>query len=145
MAQERLAIVYHDVSEPRHESDQLSELCNRICLRHQQKPFDIILAYFIYPSGYLATRLGDLLRLPVVCSCRGNDISKDMFIAPDILDTVLRQSTRLIFVSASLLDMADTLVPCRHKASVVANSVNCTEFSPASQVESTKPHGRSRH
>lgn len=59
-----------------------------------------------------------------------------MFIAPDILDIVLRQSTRLIFVSASLLDMADTLVPCRHKASGVANSVNCTEFSPASQVES---------
>lgn len=128
---EALSIVYHDVSEPWHQSGQLAELCDRIGHRHAQQPFDMILAYFIYPSGYLAVRLGDRLGLPVVCSCRGNDISKDMFIAPDILETVLRQSTQLIFVSTSLLKMADTLVPCRHKASVVANSVDCTQFSPA--------------
>ncbi len=128
---EALSIVYHDVSEPWHQSGQLAALCDRIGHRHAQQPFDIILAYFVYPSGYLAVRLGDRLGLPVVCSCRGNDISKDMFIAPDILATVLRQSTQLIFVSTSLLKMADTLTPCRHKASVVANSVDCTQFSPA--------------
>ncbi len=125
-----LAVAYHDVSEPLHEPSRLADLCDRLGHHHKQQPFDIILAYFVYPSGYLAIRLGEVLGLPVVCSCRGNDISKDMFIDPATLDIVLRQSTRLIFVSASLLDMADALAPCRHKASVVANSVDCAQFRP---------------
>jgi glycosyltransferase involved in cell wall biosynthesis len=100
--------------------------------QHQRKPFDVILAYFIYPAGYLATLLGEVLDVPVVCSCRGNDISKDMFITPDIIVAVLTGSTRLIFVSASLLHMADTLVPCRAKATVVANAVDSTLFTPDS-------------
>ena len=75
----------------------------------QRQPFDVILAYFVYPAGYLATVLGELLGVPVVCSCRGNDISKEMFITPEIIAAVLTRSTRLIFVSASLLHMADTL------------------------------------
>src|SRR5207244_7628348 len=66
----------------------------------------------------------------VVCSCRGNDISKEMFITPEIIAAVLIRSTRLIFVSASLLHMADTLVPCRAKATVVANAVDSTLFTP---------------
>jgi glycosyltransferase involved in cell wall biosynthesis len=134
-----LTVIYHEVSEPLQEPNCLAELCDRLYRRHKQTPFDIILAYFIYPGGYLAIRLGEVLGLPVVCSCRGNDISKDIFIAPDILDTVLRQSARLIFVSASLLDMADTLTPCRHKASVVANSVDCTQFSPLA-CDAASPH-----
>ncbi len=130
MAPKSLTVIYHEVSEPLLDTSRLVDLCKRISRHHEQQPFDMILAYFIYPSGYLAVRLGATLELPVVCSCRGNDISKDMFTTPDIIDTVLRQSTRLIFVSASLLDMADTLVPCRHKASVVANSVDSRQFRP---------------
>jgi len=126
-------VVYHDVSEPLHEPSRLADLCDRLRRRHERQPFDIILAYFVYPGGYIAIRLGDVLGLPVVCSCRGNDISKDMFTAPDVLDMVLRQSSRLIFVSASLLDMADTLVPCRDKASVIANSVDCHQFRPSTR------------
>jgi glycosyltransferase involved in cell wall biosynthesis len=140
MGPEALTVVYHDVWEPLHEPSRLAELCDRICRRHEQQPFDVILAYFIYPSGYLAVCLGETLGLPVVCSCRGNDISKDMFVAPDILDRVLRQSTRLVFVSPSLLDMADTLAPCRHKASVVANSVDCTQFQPLSRQVAPSSH-----
>ncbi len=140
MLPEALAVFYHDVSDPLHDPHRLADLCGRLRRRHKRQPFDIVLAYFIYPSGYLAIRLGDVLGLPVVCSCRGNDISKDMFITPDILDAVLRQSTRLIFVSASLLDMADTLVPCRHKASVVANSVDGTQFSPVVDPAASPSH-----
>jgi glycosyltransferase involved in cell wall biosynthesis len=98
--------------------------------RHQRVPFDVILAYFVYPAGYLATVLGEALGVPVVCSCRGNDISKDMFITPEIIAAVLTRSTRLMFVSASLLHMADTLVSCRAKATVVANAVDSTLFTP---------------
>src|SRR5215467_1935375 len=37
--------------------------------QHQRVPFDVILAYFVYPAGYLATVLGAALGVPVVCSC----------------------------------------------------------------------------
>jgi glycosyltransferase involved in cell wall biosynthesis len=102
--------------------------------QHQQEPFDVILAYFVYPCGYLAVVWGESLGVPVVCSCRGNDISKDMFIDPAPLATVLQRSTRLLFVSASLLHMADTLVPCRTKATVVANAVDSTHFVPRQEA-----------
>jgi glycosyltransferase involved in cell wall biosynthesis len=108
--------------------------------QHQRQPFDVILAYFVYPAGYLATILGALLGVPVVCSCRGNDISKDMFITPEITAAVLTRSTRVIFVSASLLHMADTLVPCRAKATVVANAVDSTLFTPDDAARRA-PHG----
>ena len=84
----------------------------------------------MYPSGYLAVRSAERLGVPVVCSCRGNDISKDMFIDPVPLATVLQRSIRLIFVCDSLLHMADTLVSCRAKSTVVANAVDSTLFMP---------------
>jgi len=107
--------------------------------QHQREPFDVILAYFVYPAGYLATMLGEILGVPVVCSCRGNDISKEMFITPEIIAAVLTRSTRLIFVSASLLHMADTLMPCRAKATVVANAVDSTLFTPDASVLPAAP------
>ncbi len=132
-ASDVLAIMYYHISEPLLEPHQLADLCNQFRRLHQQQPFDIILAYFVYPSGYVAIQLGEALGLPVVCSCRGNDISKEMFVDPSTLDEVLRRSTRLIFVSDSLLEMANALVPCRDKASVVANSVDCIQFAPSAQ------------
>jgi glycosyltransferase involved in cell wall biosynthesis len=109
----------------------VADLCGWAWAQHQQRPFDVILGYFVYPGGYLATVLGERLGVPVVCSCRGNDISKDMFIDPETIAMVLRRSTRLIFVSDSLRRMADTLVPCSARAAVVANAVDSTVFVPA--------------
>jgi glycosyltransferase involved in cell wall biosynthesis len=107
--------------------------------QHRACPFDVILAYFIYPAGYLATVLGELCSIPVVCSCRGNDVSKEMFITPELIATVLARSVRLIFVSASLLHMADTLVPCHGKATVIANAVDSTLFAPESNMAPARP------
>ncbi|MBM3226554.1 MAG: glycosyltransferase family 4 protein, partial [Candidatus Tectomicrobia bacterium] len=130
-----VAARYNDlVQDPWHDAAGVNALHAWAEGQHRTAPFDVILAYFLYPAGYLATLLGDRLRLPVVCSCRGNDISKDMFMTPEIVATVLRRSTRLICVSDSLLHMADTLVPCRTKATVVANAVDSTRFCPAPQT-----------
>jgi glycosyltransferase involved in cell wall biosynthesis len=127
----RFSLRYGLIEDPIHAPSAVTDLCGWARAQHQQQPFDVILAYFVYPSGYLATILGEQLRVPVVCSCRGNDISKDMFIAPSTIATVLQHSTRLLCVSDSLLRMADTLVPCRSKATVVANAVDSRLFVPA--------------
>ena len=125
---DRLRVIYQDIQDPLTQPEAVAELSRHLQDKSQSGPFDVLLAYFVYPSGYLATRLGEELDVPVVCSCRGNDISKEMFIDPQTLSWVLDQSTHLLFVSASLLDMAHTLTPCRHKATVVDNSVDGEAF-----------------
>ena len=137
VVQPGLALHYGLVEDPLRAAPAVEAL--RVWAQTQQEPFDVILAYFVYPAGYLATVLGELLGVPVVCSCRGNDISKEMFITPEIIAAVLTRSTRLIFVSASLLHMADTLVPCRAKATVVANAVDSTLFTPDASALSAAP------
>lgn len=131
VAQADVPVHYGVVDDPLQDAPAVQALCAWAQAQHQQQPFDVILAYFVYPGGYLGTILGQALHLPVVCSCRGNDISKAMFMDPQTIATVLQRSTRLIFVSASLLRMADTLVPCRAQATVVANGVDSTVFTPA--------------
>ena len=126
-----LTIAYRAIDAPLHDAAGVAALQRWMLERHARCPFDVLLAYFVYPSGYLATRLGDAIGVPVVCSCRGNDITKDLFIDPATLATVLQRSTRLIFVSDSLRRMAHTLTPCREKSTIVANSVDCTQFTPA--------------
>lgn len=118
------------VEDPLRSPEGTRALCSLLEVKHKEEPFDVILGYFVYPGGYLATLLGERLNLPVICSCRGNDISKDTFIDPATIAGVLTRSTHLVFVSTSLLRMADTLVPCAAKATVVANAVDTTQFFP---------------
>jgi glycosyltransferase involved in cell wall biosynthesis len=129
-----MSLHYGLVEDPLRAASAVAALGAWVQAQHQACPFDVILAYFIYPAGYMATMLGELLGVPVVCSCRGNDVSKEMFITPEILATVLARSTHVLFVSTSLLNMADTLVPCRTKATVVANAVDSTLFAPEANV-----------
>ena len=126
-----LTLIHRAIEAPLHDTVGVAALQRRMQERHARCPFDVLLAYFVYPSGYLAILLGEAIGVPVVCSCRGNDISKDMFINPATLATVLQRSKRLIFVSDSLLRMAHTLIPCREKSIIIANSVDCTQFTPA--------------
>jgi glycosyltransferase involved in cell wall biosynthesis len=134
-----MTLHYGMIEDPIRAASAVQALSAWAQAQHQMCSFDVILAYFIYPAGYLATVLGEFLGVPVVCSCRGNDVSKEMFISPEIIAAVLERSTRLIFVSASLLHMADTLVLCRAKATVVANAVDSTLFAPDVRAMSEPP------
>jgi glycogen(starch) synthase len=137
---DRLTIHGGLVAEPLGRSAERAELWAWMRTRHQQQPFDVMLAYFVYPAGYLACWVGERLRVPVVCSCRGNDISKDIFMAPEPVAVVLQRSTHLTFVSRSLLDMADVLVPCRARATVIPNAVDAHRFVPAARFPQTHRH-----
>lgn len=127
----RLTLAYGFVEQPHHHPEAVAALCAWAEARHRQHPFTVILAYFVSPAGYLGVTLGKHLGVPVVCSCRGNDLTKDMFIDPATIAMVLEHSAQVICVSDSLLRLADTLVPCRAKATVVANAVDCEVFTPA--------------
>jgi glycogen(starch) synthase len=135
-----LSIHYRFVSDPLRAHSAVTDLCRWAKGYHRQLPFDAVLAYFVYPGGYLGTMLGENLGVPVVCSCRGNDISKNIFIDAETVAWVLRRSTRLIFVCDSLLRMADTLVPCRDKAAVVPNAVDSDLFRPAAHRRAEATH-----
>ena len=137
--QQGLSLHYGLVQDPWRAASAVAALGAWAQAQHRACPFDVILAYFIYPAGYLATVLGELLGVPVVCSCRGNDVSKEMFITPEIIATVLARSTRVICVSSSLLRMADTLVPCRARATVVANAVDSAMFAPDATIAPAPP------
>ena len=47
----------------------LAELRNRF-------DFDVIDAHWVYPAGALAARLGEVFRVPVVMTGRGEDMEK---------------------------------------------------------------------
>ena len=126
-----LSVQYRFVHDPLRETSEVNKLCCWVEAQHGRQPFDVILSYFVYPGGYLGTLLGGRLDVPTVCSCRGNDISKDIFIDPETVAEVLQRSTQLIFVSESLLRMADALTPCCDKATIVANAVDSVQFVPA--------------
>lgn len=134
-----LSIHYRFVSDPLRALPDVKALCAWAKGYHRQQPFDVVLAYFVYPGGHLGVMLGEHLGVPVVCSCRGNDISKDIFIDPETVARVLRRSTGLIFVCDSLLRMADTLVSCRDKAAIVPNAVDSDLFAPAVQRRQDVP------
>lgn len=125
-----LSIHYRFVNDPLRTPPAVTALCAWAEGYHRQQPFDVMLAYFVYPGGYLGTMLGEYLGVPVVCSCRGNDISKDIFIDPETVARVLQRSTGLIFVCDALLRMADTLVPCGDKAAIIPNAVDSDLFVP---------------
>lgn len=136
LSRDNLQVYDGVVEDPLQDASAVAELCAWAQQQHRQCPFDVILAYFVYPAGYLAVLVGEALHVPVVCSCRGNDISKAMFIDPATIALVLQRSAHLLFVSDSLRRMADTLVPSRHKATVVANGVDSDLFTPAPSTHS---------
>src|ERR1051326_6899002 len=70
MVQPGMTLHYGLVEEPLRAAPAVEALRAWAQARHQRQPFDVILAYFVYPAGYLATVLGESLGVPVVCSCR---------------------------------------------------------------------------
>ena len=60
-----LTIAYRAIEAPLHDTAGIAALQRWMQERHARCPFDVLLAYFVYPSGYLATRLGDALGVPV--------------------------------------------------------------------------------
>lgn len=82
-------------------------------------------------SSYLAARAAR--DKPVIISGRGSDVNRGRFRLRWLAGMIwmLQRADRLTFVSSTMLDRADRLVPCRDRASVILNSIDATVFDTA--------------
>lgn len=100
-------------------------------------------AHFVYPDGFAAILLGKLLRVPVICSARGTDItlySSFALIRPQIRWT-LKQAAGIIAVSNSLKESMVKLGIPAEKIRVVGNGVDPWIFGPMDRAAARRELG----
>lgn len=94
--------------------------------------FDLIDAHYFYPDGVVAARLGVTLRMPVVISARGSDVTwipRHRHPRRKI-QRAARQATAIITVSQSLKDCVVKLGGDPEKVSALRNGVDLERFRP---------------
>lgn len=95
--------------------------------------YDLIHAFNIAYTGYIATLAAHKLHKPIIASGRGSDITRNIFSAnlfPAIKWT-LEHADWLTFVSTSMQITADQITPCLGKSCVILNSTDLSFFDPS--------------
>ena len=100
---------------------------------HKQKIHgDIIHAHFVWPNGYVATKLREKFKIPCIVTAHGYDIY-DLPFRNDtwnqIITTVLNNADLVISVSASNLVFINKL-GCRAKVAIIPNAFRNDLFFP---------------
>jgi glycosyltransferase involved in cell wall biosynthesis len=72
---------------------------------------DVVHAYFAFPCAYLGAVVAKHLSVPLVVSCRGNDITQHILIRPSCVRLALKTADYVTAVSDSLLEWAKILAP----------------------------------
>src|SRR5215471_17958858 len=72
---------------------------------------DVVHAYFAHPCAYLGAVVARRLAIPLVVSCRGNDVTQHILIRPSCVRLALRTADYVTAVSDSLLEWAKMLDP----------------------------------
>ncbi len=112
--------------------------------KHLQEKPDIIHAYWVYPHGYIAVKLGQLLGVPVIVSARGTDIHthplKHSHIMKRTLFT-LESSARAVFVSEDLLKKAMSYGFSGRNSVVIPNGVDTSLFAIRNKSKSKEEKG----
>lgn len=89
---------------------------------------DVVHAYFAFPCAYLGSVVAKHLGVPLVVSCRGNDITQHILIRPSCVRLALKTADYVTAVSDSLLQWAKMLDPYG-ASSPVYNSIE-SAFAP---------------
>jgi teichuronic acid biosynthesis glycosyltransferase TuaC len=111
------------------------------CLReatrlHRRCNFDCIDAHYIYPDGFAAVLLGNVLGIPVFLSARGTDVNVFpgfRFIRP-MIRWALNQAAGVVAVSAALKDVMLGIGVPADKIQVIANGVDAHRFRPVDRA-----------
>lgn len=107
---------------------------------------DIIDAHFVYPSGVLAVWIARRLRLPVVITGRGEDMTvcpKNILLRRQI-GSALKQATCLIAVSQEIHDLMVNYGADAEKVFTVPNGVDLGKFAPMAKEDARAQLGLPR-
>jgi teichuronic acid biosynthesis glycosyltransferase TuaC len=101
-------------------------------LRAAGLEIDVIDAHYVYPDGVAALLLGRALRIPVVITARGSDITQlpDFAVPRRMIEWAIRGADALIAVSAALGQRLVTLRADPTRVTVLRNGVDFDQFRP---------------
>jgi teichuronic acid biosynthesis glycosyltransferase TuaC len=102
---------------------------------HRKLQFDCIDAHFAYPDGHAAVMLGEILRLPVVVTVHGTDISvySSLLFRKSLIRWTLTRAHAIVAVSNSLGRRVLELGIPASKIWVIPNGVDLERFRPISR------------
>lgn len=105
--------------------------------------FDIIDAHYVYPDGFAAVLLGNVLKRPVVVSARGSDINvfSTLRTIRPFLKFTLNRARHIIAVSGALRQAITNLGITAGKISVIPNGVDSAKFKRIPQAEAREALG----
>jgi teichuronic acid biosynthesis glycosyltransferase TuaC len=109
---------------------------------HSFRP-DALLAYFAYPYGFAAVRLGSRFHLPVVVSCRGSDVN--LMTGPRLQGRLivrsLRACRRVLVMSQEMRERVLSWGIDPARVEVVSNGVDTSRFAPADRTSAREALG----
>ena len=103
---------------------------------------DLILAYWLYPTGWAAVRIGRRLGVPVVVGSRGSDLHR----IPDVLArrmtaTAVQNAHAVLTVTKELRQMAIELGASPDRTHSIPNGCDAATYHPMDRVEARRALG----
>ena len=135
------------LSERSHDRFMYLGVRGAVARRHQEKPFDVINAHWLYPDGVVAVRIGAQLKLPVVLTGLGCDVNEDLRNPAKrsrILEA-LHGAAAITTVSQPLADVLIEVGVPSERITVIPNGVDTTRFTLGDQAEARRTLGLGDH
>jgi len=123
------------LSESAHDRFMYLGVRAAISRRHQERPFDVINAHWLYPDGVVAARIGAGLKLPVVLTGLGCDVNEDLR-NPAKRPRILEAAHAAAAITTVSQPLADVLLEAglpADRITVIPNGVDTTRFSLGDQ------------
>ncbi len=110
---------------------------------HKQHSFDIIDGHFIYPDGVVAVLFSKLLKIPVIITARGNDITlyPNYWLPRRLVKWAINKATAVISVCRYLSEEITKLGVKQSNNLVMRNGVDLETFSPRNREAMRKKLG----
>jgi len=102
----------------------------------EEKP-DLIHAHWVYPNGFLAVKLGEILHIPVVVTAHGSDIHTNPYKNKRILNQTiysLENADKVIFVSEALKRSAISFGYSGSNSVIVPNGIDLNAFGVSQEL-----------
>jgi glycosyltransferase involved in cell wall biosynthesis len=103
---------------------------------------DLIFSCFLYPDGFAAVKIGNVLSIPVVVMSIGSDINRiGDFVTAMHTRSVLREADYLVTVSEDLLRKAVIMGASAETARAIINGCDLAIFHPGDRLDARRKLG----